>query len=135
MLNYVDGEICIGDYILTGGEIAAMAVADSIIRLIDGVISSPSIEEESFENGLLEYPQYTFPREYDQYKIPDILFSGNHQAIQEWRFKQSYQKTLKNRPDLLKDKQFTKKEIQLIQELQDDRKQQQAIEKAKKFMK
>lgn len=135
VLNYVDGEICIGDYILTGGEIAAMAVADSIIRLVDGVISSPSIEEESFENGLLEYPQYTFPREYQNHKIPDILFSGNHQAIAEWRFKQSYLKTLQNRPDLLKEKQFNQKEQQLIQELEDDSKQQIAIEKAKKFMK
>ena len=71
----------------------------------------------------------------DSHKIPDILFSGNHQAIAEWRFKQSYLKTLQNRPDLLKEKQFSQKEHQLIQELEDDSKQQIAIEKAKKFMK
>ena len=135
IMNYIDGEICIGDYILTGGEIGAMVVADSIIRLLDGVITKDSIIEESFEDDLLEYPQYTFPRDYEGHKIPDILFSGNHQAIADWRFKQRYLKTLEVRPEFLKNKQFSQKQKKLIEELQDDTKQVQAIEKAKKFMK
>ena len=85
--KYLDGEISIGDYILTGGEIGAMAISDSIIRLIDGAITHESIEEESFENGLLEYPQYTEPVDYEGDKIPDILYSGNHTAIDKWRKK------------------------------------------------
>ena len=86
--KYIDGEISIGDYILTGGEIGAMAISDSIIRLIDGAITKESTEEETFENGLLEYPQYTEPYDFNGDKIPDILYSGNHQAIAKWSKKQ-----------------------------------------------
>ena len=110
ILNYIDGEICIGDYILTGGEIASLAIADSIIRLIDGSISKESIKEESFESSLLEYPQYTTPRCYENYEVPEILFSGNHQEIEKWRFKQAVKKTLENRPELLNEKTFNKKQ-------------------------
>ncbi len=135
ILDYIDGEICIGDYILTGGEIAAMVVADSVIRLLDGAIKKESTTDESFENGLLEYPQYTFPREFDGKRIPDILFSGNHKAISDWRFKQSYLKTLQNRPDLLVNKSFDKHQQKLINELDNEDADIKAIEKAKKFMK
>lgn len=131
----IDGEICIGDYIVTGGEVAAMVVVDSIIRLMDGAISTSSTVDESFENGLLEYPQYTFPRDYEGKKIPDILFSGNHQAIKEWRFKQSYLKTKQNRPDLLKNKAFNEQEKKWIEAIDKKENEQEAIIKAKKFMK
>ena len=133
--NYIDGEICIGDYILTGGEIAAMAVADSIIRLIDGTINNESTKEESFENGLLEYPQYTTPRVYDNIAVPDILFSGNHQEIEKYRFKQSIIKTKENRPELIDINSFSKKQMKWYQELNDNQDEQKAIKKAKKFMK
>ena len=81
VLDYVDEEICIGDYILTGGEIPSLVVADSIIRLLDGSINKESHMDESFENGLLEYPQYTLPRVYNGKEIPPILLTGNHEAI------------------------------------------------------
>ena len=135
ILNEVDDEISIGDYILTGGEIPAMIVADATIRLLEGSISSDSTKEESFESGLLEYPQYTFPRVYEDNKIPDILFSGNHLTIKEWRFKQSYLKTLANRPDLIAKKIFTKQETKWIEELTNSSSETIAIKKAQKFMK
>lgn len=135
ILNEVDDEISIGDYILTGGEIPAMIVADATIRLLEGSISSDSTKEESFESGLLEYPQYTFPRVYEDNKIPDILFSGNHLTIKEWRFKQSYLKTLANRPDLIAKKTFTKQETKWIEELTNSSSETVAIKKAQKFMK
>ena len=135
ILNYIDGEICIGDYILTGGEIAAMIVADSIIRLLDGAIKNDSIKEESFENNLLEYPQYTTPRKYENYEVPDILFSGNHKAIEEFRFKQSVIKTKSVRPELIDENKFSKQQLKWYKDLENDSKQQEAISKAKKFMK
>lgn len=135
ILNYIDGEICVGNYILTGGEIPAMLVADSIIRLLDGAIANKSIDEESFENNLLEYPQYTTPRVYDGYEVPDILFSGNHKAIKEWRFKQSVIKTQNIRPDLLLKASFSKEELKWYKDLQNNDSQDKAIQKAKKFMK
>ncbi len=136
--DYVDELISIGDYILTGGEIASMAISDSIIRLIDGAISEDSIVEESFEDGLLEYPQYTEPYDFEGKKIPDILYSGNHTAINKWRKKQSLKLTQKYRPDLLKNRQLSKEERKLFNELdeQDQPKwEKDAIEKGKKFMK
>ncbi|MCI5745134.1 MAG: tRNA (guanosine(37)-N1)-methyltransferase TrmD [Erysipelotrichaceae bacterium] len=135
ILNYIDGEICIGDYILTGGEVAAMVVADSIIRLLDGAINNESIKEESFENNLLEYPQFTTPRVYENYKVPDILFSGNHKAINEYRFKQSVIKTLSVRPELLDKTKFNKEQKKWFDELENDSSEITAINKAKKFMK
>ena len=135
ILNYIDGEICIGDYILTGGEIASMIVADSIIRLLDGAIKNDSIKEESFENNLLEYPQYTSPRVYENYEVPDILFSGNHKAIEEYRFKQSVIKTKQVRPELIDENLFSKQQLKWYKDLENDSKQQEAILKAKKFMK
>ena len=95
-------ELSIGDYVLTGGELPAMVVADSIIRLIPGVIRDESTQEESFSAGLLEYNQYTRPAEYRGMKVPEILLSGHHKKIEEYRLEQSKEITKKNRPDLLK---------------------------------
>ena len=116
--KYTDELISIGDYILTGGEIGAEIISDSIIRLLDGVIAPESIVDESFENGLLEYPQYTEPQDFEGDVVPEILYSGNHQAIEKWRKKQSLRLTMKYRPDLLKDYVFTKEELKLLKELE-----------------
>ena len=99
--SYVDDEICIGDYILSSGEVAALTVIDCVYRLLDGVISRDSLEEESFANGLLEYPQYTRPEEFRGMKVPDILLSGHHENIRKWRREKSLEKTENYRPDLL----------------------------------
>ena len=115
-----------------------MAISDSIIRLIDGAIADESTIEESFEEGLLEYPQYTEPYDFEGKKIPDILYSGNHTAINKWRKKESLRITKACRPDLLKDRQFTKEEQKLLKELEDDTQpdwEKKAIEKGHKFMK
>ena len=136
--KYVDELVSIGDYILTGGEIGAEIISDSIIRLLDGVIAPESIVDESFENGLLEYPQYSEPFSYEGDNIPDILYSGNHQAIDKWRKKESLRLTKMYRPDLLKDYKFSKEEIKLLKELETDETpkwEKDAIEKGKKFIK
>lgn len=100
----VNQEISIGDYVLTGGEIAAIALIDSTVRLIPGAIGkNESTHEESFQNNLLEYPQYTRPNEYNNMKVPEILLSGNHQEISKWRQQQAMKKTKEKRPDLLLD--------------------------------
>lgn len=134
----IDGMISIGDYILTGGELASMVISDAIIRLLEGAISEGSTMEESFENGLLEYPQYTFPREYEDKKVPDILFTGNHEAVRKWRLKESLKLTMKHRPDLLADRKFSKEELKLIKEIEDGIEEPRwlidAINNAKKFM-
>lgn len=97
----VDEEISVGDYILTGGEIPAMAISDSIIRLLDGAITSGSLESESFEDNLLDYPTYTKPQEYRGLKVPDVLISGDHAKIAAWREEQRIKKTKERRPDLM----------------------------------
>lgn len=100
--DIVDYEISIGDFVLTGGEIPAMALVDSIVRLVPGVLGdSQSNKDESFSSGILEYPQYTRPEEFRGQKVPDVLKSGNHAEIAKWRKEQSVQKTRENRPDLL----------------------------------
>lgn len=136
--KHFDDMISIGDYILTGGELPAMVVADSVIRLLKGTINDESSVEESFENGLLEYPQYTLPREYDGDIIPDVLFCGNHEVIRKWRLKESLRVTLKNRPDLLENRKFSKEEKQLLDEIKNNIEEPKwlmdALEKAKKFM-
>ena len=102
-------EISIGDYVLTGGEVASFAFLDAIIRLLPGVLGNEvSIKDESFSDNLLEYPQYTKPQEYKNIKVPDVLLSGNHEKIAEWRREKSIEITEKNRPDLLKDKNTKK---------------------------
>ena len=97
----VDEEISIGDYVLTGGELPAMVLIDCVSRYVEGVLSKDSIKEESFSNGQLEYPHYTRPEVFEGMKVPDILLSGNHQRINEWRKEQSLEITKKKRPDLL----------------------------------
>jgi len=100
---YQPDEISIGDYVLTGGEQAAMVMLDGVIRLLDGVLgNADSASEESFENGLLEYPQYTRPIEWKGLKVPEILLSGHHENVAKWRKEQSFETTQKKRPDLLK---------------------------------
>lgn len=99
--HFVDEEISLGDYVLTGGEIPAMAISDSIIRLLDGVIKKESYMEESFSNNLLDYPVYTKPQEFRGLKVPDILLSGDHKKIEEWRKTEQLKKTKAKRNDLL----------------------------------
>lgn len=102
--NYVDEELSIGDYVLTGGEIPAMVLIDCITRLIPGVLSSEeSYSDESHYDGLLEYPQYTRPRDFNGFTVPDILLSGDHAKIADWRKKESINATIKKRPDLMDD--------------------------------
>lgn len=97
----VDEEISIGDYVLTGGEIPAMVLIDSVSRYVDGVITKESVEEESFSNGLLEYPQYTRPEIFLNKKVPEVLLSGHHENIKKWRDEEALRITKQNRPDLL----------------------------------
>ena len=98
----VDEEVSIGDYVLTGGELPAMVLMDSVSRYVEGVLKSNSIEEETFSNGLLEYPQYTRPEIFRGKKVPEILLSGHHENIKKWRDEKSLEITKKKRPDLLK---------------------------------
>ena len=98
----VDEEISIGDYVLTGGEIPAMVLIDSVSRYVEGVLNQESVKEESFSNGLLEYPQYTRPEIFEGEKVPEILLSGHHQNIEKWRNDKSLEITKIKRPDLLK---------------------------------
>lgn len=100
--SITDLELSIGDYVLTGGEIPSMVVMDSVIRLVDGVISSGSLESESFNNNLLDYPNYTKPYEYRGMKVPEVLISGHHKNIDEYRKREQLRLTKENRPDLLK---------------------------------
>lgn len=102
----VDDEISVGDYVLTGGELPAMILIDSVSRYVKGVISEESTSEESFSNNLLEYPQYTRPLDFEGMKVPEILLSGNHQEIEKWRKEQSLIETLKKRKDLLNEDQI-----------------------------
>ena len=114
----IDEEISIGDYILTGGELAAMVLTDAVSRFIPGVLGSgESAEEESFSDGLLEYPQYTRPRELNGMEVPEVLLSGDHAKIKAWRRQESLRATKKFRPDLLEKAEFTPKEIKLLEEL------------------
>ncbi len=99
---YIDEEISIGDYVLTGGELPAMVVCDCVARYVEGVISDGSLVDESFADGGLEYPQYTRPAEYNGLKVPNVLLSGDHKKIDDWRRKESERLTLERRPDLRK---------------------------------
>ncbi len=98
---YVDDEISIGDYVISSGEVSTLVIIDAVYRLLDGVISSESLTEESFHGGLLEYPQYTRPETYCSKDVPDVLLSGHHAKIGKWRLQKRLEKTLSHRPDLL----------------------------------
>lgn len=115
--DYVDEEISIGDFVLTGGEIPAMAVSDAIIRLLDGAIKEESFMDDSFYDGLLEYPQYTRPKIYKDKEVPFVLQNGDHEKIRIWRLKESLKKTYFRRPDLLKKRNLSKEEEKLLKEI------------------
>lgn len=113
--KHIDMEVSLGDFVLTGGEMAAIPVIDSILRLIPGVLGKEeSFMEESFYNGLLEYPQYTRPEEYEGDRVPDVLLSGHHDNIRKWRRLQSINITKERRPDLYKKITLTKEDIKLL---------------------
>lgn len=117
VLHYVDEVLSIGDYILTGGEVAAMVVTDAVVRLIKGVISEDSTQIESFEDSLLEYPQYTRPAEFEGLEVPEILLSGHHQNIAKWQQKEAIRKTYLHRKDLLSKAKLDKQQIKLLEEV------------------
>ncbi len=115
----VTDELSIGDYVLTGGELAAMVMVDAVVRLIPGVLGhEESALKDSFSDGLLEYPHYTRPEEFRGMKVPEVLLSGNHQEIEKWRKKEALKRTLKQRPDLLSAVQLTSEEEKLLEEIQ-----------------
>ena len=116
VLDKINAElISIGDYVLTGGELAAMVIVDSVSRLVPGVLhNDESSEDESFENNLLEYPQYSRPYEWEGMKVPDTLLSGDHKKVDEWRHEKSLERTFENRPDLLERADLSKKDIEFI---------------------
>lgn len=117
----IDEEISIGDYILTGGELAAMVLVDCVARFIPGVLgSAESPEEESFSDGLLEYPQYTRPRKLNGMEVPPVLLSGDHAKIRAWRRQESLRATRRFRPDLLERAQLTEKERRMLQEMEEE---------------
>ncbi|MCB5100764.1 tRNA (guanosine(37)-N1)-methyltransferase TrmD [Streptococcus mutans] len=117
----VTDEISLGDFILTGGELAAMTIIDATVRLIPEVIGKEaSHQDDSFSSGLLEYPQYTRPYEYRGMKVPDVLLSGHHENIRLWRLEQSLRKTWERRPDLLEHYQFTQEEKQLLEKMKSE---------------
>ncbi len=101
ILDHADGVYTIGDYVLTGGELPAKVVCDSVIRLLPGVLRAEATQEESFEQGILEYPQYTKPADWNGEKVPEVLLSGNHERIRQWRREQAQRITRERRPDLL----------------------------------
>lgn len=107
-------EVSIGDYIISGGEAAALVLIEAVIRFLPSLIKRESYEEESFENNLLEYPQYTRPPEFAGLEVPKTLLSGNHQDVSKWLLKESLKRTLLLRPDLIKNRYFSKNELELI---------------------
>jgi tRNA (guanine37-N1)-methyltransferase len=115
---FVDDEISLGDFVMTGGELAAMVIVDAVSRLVPGVLgSSESAAADSFSDGLLEYPQYTRPAEFRGLKVPEVLLSGNHREIAGWRRRQAMQRTLAGRPDLLATARLSDEERRYLQEL------------------
>ena len=113
----VNEEISIGDYVLTGGELPAMVLIDSVSRYIEGVLDEESIKEESFSNNMLEYPQYTRPEIFLNKKVPEVLLSGHHENIRKWRRKESLKNTYKKRPELLKNIELSKEDIKILNEI------------------
>jgi len=116
----VDLELSIGDYVLTGGELPALVVIDAVIRLLPGAIDALSTEEESFADGLLEYPQYTRPPSFDGRDVPPVLVSGDHGEVARWRHREAVRRTLDRRPDLLDARELTAEERRVVAELGED---------------
>lgn len=116
--HVITDEISIGDYVLTGGELGAMVVVDSVVRLLPGVLGSEESHiQDSFSTGLLEHPHYTRPADFRGLKVPDVLISGNHRLIEEWRMKESLKRTLSRRPDLLEEAELTELQKKWLDEL------------------
>ncbi len=121
--HLVDREISIGDYVLTGGELAAAVVVEAVSRFVPGVVGKEeSVRHDSFTVGLLDFPQYTRPREFRGYRVPSVLFSGDHKKIARWRLKKALEKTLARRPDLLESRQLSSEEEELLDEIKKERK-------------
>lgn len=118
--NLIHEELSIGDYILTGGELPVLVVVDAISRLLGGVLSEEAVNEESFMKGVLDYPQYTRPEAFKGWKVPEVLLSGNHAKINEWRKKESLRKTVKIRPDLLEGDSLTDEEIKVLYDIKEE---------------
>ena len=126
--KYVDEEVSIGDYVLTGGELPALVLADSVCRMIDGVLSDAEcFEEESHFNYLLEYPQYTRPYDWRGMKVPDELLTGHHENVKKWRRKQSLFRTLKKRPDMLENAELTDEDKTFLKEIIEDAKNSEIL--------
>lgn len=116
--DFVDEIVSIGDFVLTGGELPTMSMIDATVRLLPGVLgNAASPVDESFSHGLLEYPQYTRPADFEGKKVPEVLMSGNHQKIAEWRLKEALRMTYKKRPDMLADRVLTAQEQKLLEEI------------------
>lgn len=113
--KHVDELVSVGDYVLTGGELPAMTVVDSVVRLLDGVLRDGSADDESHENGLLEYPQYTRPADYKGERVPEVLLSGHDRNISDWRRQQSLLITRENRPDMFEKYELTEKDKKLLE--------------------
>lgn len=116
--DLADETVSIGDYVLTGGELPTMSMIDATVRLLPGILgNAASPVEESFSHGLLEYPQYTRPADFEGLKVPEVLTSGNHQKIAEWRHRESLKTTYLKRPDMLENRKLTKEEIKMLREI------------------
>ncbi len=115
--DMVDRELSIGDYVLTGGELAALVVMDAVMRLLPGAIDEASTAEESFAAGLLEYPQYTRPATFGDASVPPVLVSGHHEQVRRWRLRESLRRTLERRPDMLAGRALSKEEAKLLAEV------------------
>jgi tRNA (guanine37-N1)-methyltransferase len=115
--SLVDRELSIGDYVLTGGELGALVIVDAVLRLLPGAIDEASTTEESFAAGLLEYPQFTRPAEFEGRAVPPVLVSGHHEQVRRWRLRESLRRTLERRPDLLQGRAFSKDEAEALAEL------------------
>jgi len=121
---YVDDEICIGDYVISCGEVATLVIVDAVYRLLEGVINGESLKEESFTDGLLEYPHYTRPETYCSISVPEILLSGHHKEIEQWRLRKRLEKTLMNRPELLESTALGDKEKKIVAELKQEKEEE-----------
>ncbi len=120
--DLADETVSIGDYVLTGGELPTMSMIDATVRLLPGILgNSASPVEESFSHGLLEYPQYTRPADFEGQKVPEVLTSGNHQKIAEWRHKEALRATYLYRPDMLADRELTDEEKRMLEEIKSEK--------------
>ena len=121
--HLVDGEISIGDYVLSGGELAAAVVVDAASRFVPGVVGKEdSVKNDSFAGGILDYPQYTRPREFRGMKVPQVLFSGDHKRIERWRRKKALEKTVRRRPDLVRNRTLAPEDRRLLEDIPNERK-------------